>query len=60
MAGNNTLFAQLDVELTNKDGQRAVNSGITMIQIKGAKVVRAEDFLRIIDGNDYKKGWGDI
>jgi ketosteroid isomerase-like protein len=60
LVGNNTLFAQLDLEFTNKDGLKGTNRGITLITLKGAKVIRAEDFLKITDGDEYKRGWGDI
>lgn len=60
MTGNNTLFAHLDLELTNKDGFKAANSAVTVIQLKRGKVIYAEDFLKISDGDDYKRGWGDL
>ena len=60
MAGNNTIFAELNVELTNKSGYNCSNSGISMIRLKKGKVVSAEDFLRMIDGEEYEKGWEDF
>jgi hypothetical protein len=60
MSGNNTLFVQLDLEFTNKDGFKGTNRGVSMIKIKRTKVIRVEDFLNIMDGDDYKRGWGDI
>ena len=60
MVGNNTIFAQLDLQLTNKNGLKCTNSGVSMIKLEGSKVTRVEDFLRIIDGDDYQRGWGDI
>jgi ketosteroid isomerase-like protein len=55
--GNNTLFAQLDLELINKNGFNCTNSGVSCIKIQGAKIVKVEDFLKKIDGEEYTKGW---
>ena len=60
MAGYNTLFAHLEIEVINKDGLKASNGAVTVIKIKGGKVIHAEDFLKISDGDDYKRGWGDL
>ena len=60
MAGNNTIFAHLNIELINKDGYKATNSAVSVIKLKGSKVINVEDFLKIVDGDDYKRGWGDI
>jgi ketosteroid isomerase-like protein len=60
MVGNNTIFAQWDLELTNKDGLKSTNSGVTVLKIKGSKVIHGEDFMTTIDGDDYKRAWGDI
>jgi ketosteroid isomerase-like protein len=60
MIGDNTISARWDLELTNKDGIKATNSGVTIIKIKGSKVIHCEDFLETSDGDDYKRAWGDI
>jgi ketosteroid isomerase-like protein len=60
MGGNNTISAQWDLELTNKDGIKGSNSGVTLLIIRGSKVVQGEDFMKITDGDDYKRSWGDI
>lgn len=59
LVGNNTVFVCFELILTNKDGFTTTNSGITMIKIERGKVTRVEEFLRIIDGDEYRKGWGD-
>lgn len=59
LLGNNTIFAGFELELTNKDGFTITNSGISMITIERGKVTRVEDLLRTIDGDEYRKGWGD-
>lgn len=60
MMGNNTISAVWNLELTNKDGINATNSGVTILKLKGSKVVQCEDFLETSDGDDYKRAWGDI
>jgi hypothetical protein len=32
----------------------ATNSGVTILKIKGSKVIQDEDFLETSDGDDYK------
>jgi ketosteroid isomerase-like protein len=60
LVGNNVISAQWDLELVNKDGISFHNSGVTLLTIKGAKVVQGQDFMTISDGDEYKKLWGDI
>jgi ketosteroid isomerase-like protein len=60
LAGSNTISAQWDLELTNKDGFNLTNSGVTILKLKGSKVIQGEDFLSTSDGDDYKRAWGDI
>jgi len=60
MIGNNTVSAQWDLELTNRDGLKISNSGVTILRIKGSRVIFGEDFLRTSDGDDYKRAWGEI
>ena len=60
MIGNNTIIAVWDLELTNKDGLNATNRGVTILKVKGSKVVQGEDFLETSDGDEYKRAWGDI
>ena len=60
LVGNNFISAQWDLEIVNKDGMSFSNSGVTLLTIKGAKVVQGQDFMTISDGDEYKKLWGDI
>jgi len=60
LVGNNIISAQWDLEMVNKDGINFSNSGVTLLTIKGAKVVQGQDFLTISDGDEYKNLWGDI
>jgi ketosteroid isomerase-like protein len=58
--GSNVISAQWDLELVNKDGMSFSNSGVTVLTIKGAKVIHGQDFMTVTDGEEYKKAWGDI
>jgi ketosteroid isomerase-like protein len=60
LGGNNVISAHWDLELVNKDGMSFSNSGVTLLTIKGAKVVQGQDFMTISDGDEFKKAWGDI
>lgn len=60
MLGNNTIFAQLDLELINKNGVKCTNNVVSVVKIKGSKIIYVKDYLEISDGDDYKRGWGDI
>lgn len=60
LGGNNVISAHWDLEMVNKDGMSFSNSGVTLLTIKGAKVVQGQDFMTISDGDEYKKAWGDI
>lgn len=60
LGGNNVISAQWDLEMVNKNGMRFSNSGVTLLTIRGAKVVQGQDFMTITGGEEYKKAWGDI
>lgn len=60
LGGNNVISAQWDLELVNKDGMNISYSGVTLLTIRGAKVVQGEDFLSKSDGDEFKKAWGDV
>ena len=57
--GNNTVLVHFDLELTNKDGIKAGNSGVSVITIKGAKAVKEVIYLKDTDSKEYKKSWGE-
>lgn len=59
LGGNNVITAYWDLELTNKTGMKSQNSGVTLLTIKGAKVVQGEDFLSRSSGEDFSKMWGE-
>ncbi len=55
--GNNVAAAHCDVELTNKDGHCLKYSAVTMLTIRGGKVVEGKNYLFAVDDN-VKNGWG--
>jgi hypothetical protein len=57
--GNNTVLVHFDLELTNKNGIKAVNSGVSVITIKGAKAVKEVIYLKDTDSKEYKNSWGE-
>jgi ketosteroid isomerase-like protein len=57
--GNNTVLAYWELELTNKAGLAFQNRGITLLNIKGSKVVKGEDFLFKNSGADFNSIWGE-
>ena len=59
LGGNNVISAYWNLELTNKAGLKFQNSGVTVLIIKGAKVVQGEDFLSKSSGEDFTKIWGE-
>ncbi len=59
LGGNNTITAYWELELTNKVKMKFHNSGVTLLSIIGAKVVRGEDFLSINSGENFTKVWGE-
>lgn len=59
LSGNNVVSAYWELELTNKAGLKYQNAGVTLLKIKGAKVVQGEDFLFKNSGDDFTKIWGE-
>ena len=57
--GNNVVSAKWELELVNKEGQSFKNYGVTVLTIKGGKVIKGEDFLKTSGGEDFKKLWGE-
>jgi ketosteroid isomerase-like protein len=58
LSGNNTVSAYWELELTNKEGLKYQNSGVTLLTIKSSKVIQGEDFLFKNSGEDFIKIWG--
>jgi len=58
-SGSNVVSAHWELELTNKEGVKFQNSGITLLRIKGSKVIQGEDFLFKNSGEDFAGMWGE-
>ncbi len=59
LSGNNVVSAYWELELTNITGLKYQNTGVTLLTIKGAKVVKGEDFLFKCTGEDFARLWGE-
>ena len=58
-SGNNVVSALWDLELTDRKGSKYQYSGVTVLEIKGAKVIKGQDFLFISPEGDFSKMWGE-
>ena len=58
-SGNNIVSAYWDLELTNRIGSEYQYNGVTVLEIKGAKVIKGQDFLFKSSGEDFSKIWGE-
>jgi len=56
LAGTNTVAVHWDIHLTNKEGREGLNSGVTVVEIQGGKVVRAKDYIFDL-GENFRKNW---
>ena len=55
--GTNVVAAHWDIDLTNRDGKKFKNSGVTVIEIKFGKALYVKDFL-FNTGATWKASWG--
>lgn len=56
LAGTNTVAVHWNIRLTNKEGREGQNSGVTVVNIQGGKVVRAKDYIFDL-GENFRKNW---
>jgi ketosteroid isomerase-like protein len=56
LGGNNVIAVHWIVQLTNREGRVGQNSGVSVITIKGGKVVQVQDFIFDL-GNNFKLNW---
>jgi len=54
--GTNVVAVHWDLQLTNRDGRAGQNGGVTVIGIKGGKVVHVKDFIFDL-GENFKLNW---
>jgi len=57
MAGTNVVAVHWNYQLTNRRGRVGQNSGVTVISIKGGKVVLVKDYIFDL-GENFKLNWG--
>jgi ketosteroid isomerase-like protein len=55
-SGTNVVAVHWNIQLTNRDGRAGQNSGVTVISIKGGKVVHVKDFIFDL-GENFKLNW---
>jgi len=56
LTGNNVVAVHWNIQLTNRDGREGKNSGVTVISIKGGKVLLVKDFIFDL-GENFKLNW---
>jgi ketosteroid isomerase-like protein len=56
LTGNNVVAVHWNIQLTNRDGREGQNSGVTVISIKGGKVLLVKDFIFDL-GENFKLNW---
>jgi ketosteroid isomerase-like protein len=57
LAGNNVLAVQWSQRVTNRDGRAGSNSGVTVVTIKGSKVIAVQDYY-FDTGAEFQLDWG--
>jgi ketosteroid isomerase-like protein len=56
LSGNNIVAVHWNLQLTNREGRTGQNSGVTVLTIKGGKVVQVKDFIFDL-GNNFRLNW---
>lgn len=59
LSGTNVVAVHWNIELTNRNGRKGKNSGVTVINIKGGKVFLIRDFIFDL-GENFKLNWGAV
>ena len=54
--GNNVATVHWNLNMTNREGRIGTNSGVTVLTIRGGKVVRVKDFMFDL-GDNYRRNW---
>lgn len=57
LTGNNVVAMHWDADLTNGDGFRLQNSGVSILTIRDRKVVRMQNFV-FDTGERFRTAWG--
>jgi ketosteroid isomerase-like protein len=56
LGGTNVVAVHWNIQLTNREGRVGQNSGVTVISIRGGKVVQAKDYIFDL-GSNFKQNW---
>jgi ketosteroid isomerase-like protein len=56
LTGTNVVAVHWNIHLTNREGRVGENSGVTVITIKGGKVILVKDFIFDL-GENFKLNW---
>jgi ketosteroid isomerase-like protein len=56
LVGTNVAAVQWVIHLKNRDGREGTNSGVTVVTIRGGKVVLAQDYISDL-GENFRKNW---
>jgi ketosteroid isomerase-like protein len=56
LLGNNEATVHWNIQLTNQEGREGENSGVTVVSIKGGKVVGVKDFIFDL-GENFRRNW---
>ncbi|MGA9363918.1 MAG: nuclear transport factor 2 family protein [Bacteroidota bacterium] len=56
LTGTNVVAVHWKIQLTNRDGRVGQNSGVTVISIKGGKVILVKDFIFDL-GENFRLNW---
>ena len=57
LSGTNVVTVHWNIELTNRNGRKGQNSGVTVINIRGGKGFLIKDFIFDL-GENFKLNWG--
>ena len=57
MTGNNVVIMHWEADMTNRDGFRLLNSGVSVMTFKARKVVHMQNFV-FDTGENFRKAWG--
>ena len=57
MTGTNVMTAHWNIYLTNRSGRVGQNSGVSVITLRGGKVVQVKDFVFDLSEN-FRLNWG--
>ena len=59
LVGTNVVAVHWDLRLKNREGRDGTNSGVTVVSVKGGKVVLVKDFIFDL-GDNFRKNWSAV